>query len=361
MLSAVVACCFLALVEDCTGELVLVHAVFRHGERTPTGFYPFDPHRNVTFYPMGLGNLTNKGKLMMFKLGELLRSMYGELLGDVYQESKVYARSRFVTRTKESALLVLAGMWPPGDVQRWHPTLSWMPIAVEFKRAEEEDLLDPVCEQLQSELISYYKNVTIQEKYIKPYRSVFKYIQKHSGKVINDFRDAAWIYFILKMEEDNGLKLPKWTKEIYPEPLQKIVAFQYVYKNLENKYKIMNSGHLIKKILDDTMAKVKNILEPPDRRVFLYSGHETTIGNLLYNLNVFKLEVPTYGDTVLIEVHRRNVDHFVKVRYLRTPLNSTVEDLEVPGCGKICPVQRFYQIQVQRGVLPGPSFRRDCY
>lgn len=38
-----------------------IFQLFRHGDRTPdkVGMYPTDPHLNDTYYPYGLGALTN--------------------------------------------------------------------------------------------------------------------------------------------------------------------------------------------------------------------------------------------------------------------------------------------------------------
>lgn len=42
-------------------SLVMAHVLFRHGQRTPdvSTIYPKDPYRNETYYPYGLGALTN--------------------------------------------------------------------------------------------------------------------------------------------------------------------------------------------------------------------------------------------------------------------------------------------------------------
>jgi prostatic aicd phosphatase len=42
-------------------SLELVHVLFRHGDRTPDKrfVYPYDPHVNATYHPVGYGQLTN--------------------------------------------------------------------------------------------------------------------------------------------------------------------------------------------------------------------------------------------------------------------------------------------------------------
>lgn len=41
------------------GTLRLIHVIFRHGHRTPNYFYPNDPYNEKTFFPFGVGGLTN--------------------------------------------------------------------------------------------------------------------------------------------------------------------------------------------------------------------------------------------------------------------------------------------------------------
>ncbi|GLV36907.1 uncharacterized protein CBL_02258 [Carabus blaptoides fortunei] len=52
-------------------ELRLLHVILRHGQRTPADTYPNDPYITQTFEPFGWGQLTNKGKLDMFEMGNL--------------------------------------------------------------------------------------------------------------------------------------------------------------------------------------------------------------------------------------------------------------------------------------------------
>lgn len=339
-------------------EIVLVTLVFRHGERTVAVFYPNDPHKNETFYPTGLGGLTNKGKLMMFKLGEHLRNVYGTLLGDEYQEEKIYVKSTNVTRTKMSALLVLAGMWPPSNLQEWHPTLNWQPIPIDVKSREDESVLNPVCKPLLQELRLYHKKPNISDNYIKPYKKLFEYVQHHAGCKIDDFIDINRVYISLKCEEDCGLKLPKWTERIYPNELYEAASFVYKYTNLEKKFKIFNSGYLMKKIIDDMVLKATDKLIPKGRRLFMYSGHDSSVAHLLCNLKL-KCTIPDYGSTVIFELHKKNNDYFVKIKYLKTPLNPIIEDFTISDCEKLCPLHRFIKLQIDNDYLPVSS-EKEC-
>lgn len=75
-----------------------------------------------------------------YKLGKWLRARYNHLLGDVYTEDIMEVRATGVTRTRISALLVLAGLWPPKGDQVWNDELPWLPIPVDYKPMEDDDV-----------------------------------------------------------------------------------------------------------------------------------------------------------------------------------------------------------------------------
>lgn len=109
------------------------------------------------------------------------------------------------------------------------------------------------------------------------------------------------------------MTLPEWTNEIYPEPLYSLASSVYGYHNLDPDVKRINAGYLLAKILKDTVSKIQNILQPADRKMFLYSGHETTLGFMMEALQVFKPHIPPYGSALMFEVHRKNDEYFIKV------------------------------------------------
>lgn len=79
--------------------------------------------------------------MQAYNLGKYLRRIYGDFLGDIYTEELVEMRSTYLSRTRMSAQLVSAGMWPPAEEQKWHPTFPWQPIPVYYKEKDEEDVI----------------------------------------------------------------------------------------------------------------------------------------------------------------------------------------------------------------------------
>lgn len=62
----------------------------------------------------------------------MLRQKYIDFLGDVYLYEDVAARSSDLPRTKMSLQLVLAGLYPPAEIQRWSTDINWQPIPTKY-------------------------------------------------------------------------------------------------------------------------------------------------------------------------------------------------------------------------------------
>lgn len=97
--------------------LSMVQVIHRHGDRNPGQLYPKDQYRDLKFWPEGLGQLTNKGKLRMYNAGKSLHLNY--LTFNIKSPRDVYVRSSSVERCLESAAYLLAGAFPPKDEYVW--------------------------------------------------------------------------------------------------------------------------------------------------------------------------------------------------------------------------------------------------
>lgn len=63
------------------------------------------------------------------------------------------------------------------------------------------------------------------------------------------------------------------------------------------------------------VAKANSTLKPDDRKMFLFSGHENNVINMLAAMNLFEPHVPKYSSAVIIELHYLEDEdkHVVKV------------------------------------------------
>ena len=96
-----------------TSTLKLLQILHRHGERTPLVFIDDDPFGDQKYWPMGLGQLTLKGKYRMYKLGEFFRKNYSGFFKTI-DRRQVYSRSSIEHRCIESGSVFLSGAFPPG-------------------------------------------------------------------------------------------------------------------------------------------------------------------------------------------------------------------------------------------------------
>ncbi|XP_017773883.1 PREDICTED: venom acid phosphatase Acph-1-like [Nicrophorus vespilloides] len=341
-------------------ELVQVHTIFRHGERTTYKFYPNDPNINDTFYPVGMGGLTNNGKMGEYKLGQFLRKMYNDFLGEHYVDGILEARSTFTARTLMSAQLVLAGLFPPEKTQLWNKDLPWQPIPVFSRLKSEEDLMHPDNCELKKMIMQNLPNrPEIQNVFIKPHKKLFEFIERNSGMPIRNLEDLIEFYFIVNTEDDLKLPMPEWVGQVYPEPLYSTAALQYSYANANLDLKRINAGYLLKKILDDSKEKIANESSNKNVKMYLYSGHESTIGFMLYSLKVLKTHIPPYGSAIIFELRKDSADnYYIQMRYRNKTDATVAQDLVIPGCASLCPIDQF--IDLQKALLPVVSIAEAC-
>lgn len=75
---------------------------------------------------------------MEYQLGKVIRNRYENFLGNNYRTEILKMRSTDVDRTKQSALLVLAGLFPPNLKQKWDEHLNWLPIPYDYEKHERD-------------------------------------------------------------------------------------------------------------------------------------------------------------------------------------------------------------------------------
>lgn len=310
--------------------------------------------------------MTNEGKMGEYRLGQYLRRYYSKFLDDQYTEDVLEIRSTDVLRTKMSAQLVLAGLYPPTKEQLWNPEIPWQPIPVFFKKAEDEDVLNPsVCAYRTDALRNLPLNEEVQGLFIKPYYKLFKFIETHSGMEINNLHDLLEFYFIIDTESEMNLTLPEWTQEIYPEPLYSAASQVYNYLNHDPNVKRINIGYLIKKIITDCQMKIISLSTDKypimaKRKMYLYSGHESTLGYFLQSMDLLKTaHIPSYGATIMVELRKDDNDnYYIKILYRNKPTESDPKVLSIPGCGTLCRLDLF--INLQEAILPAVNIQDAC-
>ncbi|XP_032682321.1 venom acid phosphatase Acph-1-like [Odontomachus brunneus] len=333
-------------------ELQLLHVVFRHGDKVPHREYqnyPNDPYRNHSYYPMGNGDLTNQGKMREYKIGTMLRERYDQYFGPDYWPTKIYARSTEVPRTQLSLQLVLAGLFPPSERQTWNPHLPWIPAWTFFVPYEADNLLFPhYCHRYKEEYRRFLQ-LDSTRKMINKYKSVMDYLTDHSGKLIDTTGAVSHMYNLLKEEAAQNLTLPRWTENIFPNPMQEIIELDFKLRSYTKALKRLNGGMLLRKMVDDIQEHRVGKLSS-DKKAFLFGSHEVNVAALSYALGTNEPTIPAYGSTIILETHRdKKGSYYVRV-LLWTGVTEQLNIQTIPGCAELCPFEEF--LKIVKDVLP---------
>lgn len=338
------------------GELIFAHVLFRHGDRTPIDPYPNDPWKDPSHWTTGWGQLTNAGKHRHLELGRWLRNRYSALLSSTYTNNEVYVRSTDVDRTLMSAESNLAGLYPPVGSDVWDSTIQWQPIPVHTVPEEQDEVLaaKKSCPAFDYALKKYKQSDEFQA-YNKSLEEVYKHITTHSGRKADSLTTAQNIYSCLHIEELNNFTLPEWTKQVYPEPLSTISANSFATKTNTPLLARLKTGPLVKEILQRFKSKTQKKLKP-NRSLWVYSAHDTTVANLLNALRLFEIHNPPFAACVLIELRQpTSGEAYVSVFYKNT--SAEPEPMNIPNCGMRCPLSQTFK--VYEDILP-ENWEREC-
>ncbi|XP_014279965.1 prostatic acid phosphatase isoform X2 [Halyomorpha halys] len=321
-------------------ELVFSSIVYRHGERNPDSFYTNDPYKNLSFWPAGLGSLTDKGKFQQFKLGKWLRKRYDTLIPEGrYSHDLLYVQSTDVDRTIMSALANLAGMFYPTQQEKWS-NINWQPIPVHTVPKElDKELLIMLtkCQKIKEEE-DLLKNDPMIKEYNEEHTELFEYLGTHTGEQIRDTSKTRSIYtnlYIESITQDN-FTIPEWARCIYPERMSRVSVFDLQMLTKSKTLKRLRGGPLLKEIITHMKQKRSGNLR---QNLWMYSGHDVTLTALMDAMGVFEPHIPPLAAAVMIELRKdKNQDYFVSVYYK----NSTEPYLlTIPGCTSSCQLDKF--------------------
>ncbi|XP_015589425.1 venom acid phosphatase Acph-1-like isoform X2 [Cephus cinctus] len=323
------------LIGVCNADLKLLQVTFRHGDRTTVAesqvYYPNDPYINKTYWPEGYGGLINQGKDRAYRLGLFLKKNYGAWLGSVYADSLFYFRSSDISRTKMTAELVAAALFPPIDIQRWNQKLNWQPIPI-WNVPLIQDILflgQFLCEKV----AILRKEIETSDPYLlkrqKELAGFFEYVSEHVGINVTQ-QTSYYIYMHLYSQYTMGYRMPEWTKDIFPfGQFEDVAGYDYVIQSYTKEMQKYNGGVWIR----EWLRNVDNYINgTATYRALFYSGHEINIAGILNSLNVFIPHVPEFASSVILELHKYGEEYFV--RALHKNLDTAVE-LKIPGCNGI--------------------------
>lgn len=334
----------LGLVQSQDGDLQTVVVLFRHGDRAPVDMYPTDPYKDRSNWPVGFGQLTPRGKMMQFRLGQFLRKRYENFLSDTYDENDIYVRSSDVDRTLMSAMSNLAGLYPPKGDQVWNPSLPWQPIPVHTMPLDQDNIIanHAICPKYKKLFEALSDDPEIADIIAKN-DWIFKYLSKHTGQKVENLLDIDYLYDTLFIENLYNKTLPKWTHKVFPDQMKPMKDLSFKLNTWTPAMKRLRGGPIVQSILDHFQGFIH---EEHSRKVLMYSGHDTTLSSLLNTLDMFYPPIgPPYASLIIVELFKKKNESNFYVNF--SYRNDTTVDpypLQLFNCNLDCPLKQFQRL-----------------
>ncbi|CAI5443591.1 unnamed protein product [Caenorhabditis angaria] len=318
--------CLVCSQVSCVKKLLLIQAIYRHGERTPTSIMPND-YFTEEKWPGGFEQLTLKGQRQHVALGKLVREKYKDFLPEIPDHRQIYVRSTDTARTIKSAMANNLGMYPKNESNPLWPDEHLIPV---FNTPRpEDDLLfaDNPCE-LHDKVWRLAKTIPKVRKILdKP--EIFANLTEFMGKNVTDAN--FWeVWSAIKCEKEAfpdefEARTPWYNEDLWQKILKinrGIQDFQ-VGKGLDGiilenydigrTLKSLRIGTLLNDLNDRMIAKVtcnmsndtqkSATCQKLDPLKFLaYSTHDTTIYALYAALHLDELRFPEYAAALYIEL-----------------------------------------------------------
>ncbi|XP_013806188.2 prostatic acid phosphatase [Apteryx mantelli] len=331
-------------------ELKFVVVIFRHGDRTPVVNFPTDLHKESE-WPQGFGQLTKTGMQQLYELGQYIRQRYSNFLNSTYHRQEFYIQSTDYDRTIMSAQSCLSGLFPPTSSQTWNPELPWQPIPVHIVPKSSDRRLHfplhdcPRFDELQNET----QTSSEFQNRIQPYMDFLQTMAVNTGlelnnlKILDNFK--LWnTYDTLYCEGIHNYTRPVWATKDVMDKMEKLAELSLL--SLFGLYKTEEKSRLQGGVLVNTILKsIKQAANSSrERKMEVYSAHDTTVGALQIALNIFNGKLPPYAACQFFELYQESSGRYSIEMHYRNDTSKDPYLLSLPGCTSSCPLEKFTEL-----------------
>ncbi|KAF4527486.1 hypothetical protein B566_EDAN014540 [Ephemera danica] len=285
-----------------SGKLIFVQAVFRHGDRTPGHGYPNDPYKDGTAYAEGWSALTKEGKQRLLSMGRFLRKRYSDFIPDIYFAKDIYTLSSDADRCIMSGQSLLAGLYPPSEIQIIEPELGWQPVPVHTVPRDLDNVVaaKSSCKLYEAELAKTYSSDEVQALNAQ-YLPLLTKVSSHAGLNVTTVAEAEGLYNTLELQKAYNLTLPAWADENVMAELKKLATISLKLFTHTPYMTRIRGGPLLGKLHTRMLQHENGEMDP---KLFLVSGHDLTLINLLRALDMTERQwKPDFAAMLLIEQH----------------------------------------------------------
>ncbi|XP_061579359.1 lysophosphatidic acid phosphatase type 6 [Cololabis saira] len=352
-------------------ELKLVQVLFRHGARTPLKTIPdvieaqwvpalleAPPHTHINYVVTDLqggprppapveesyrkntlpggtfpGQLTALGMEQLYELGKRFRRRYIEessFLSSTFNPDEVYVRSTNIVRTIESARCLVAGLFQQKQKEI---------VPILTTQAESEILYPNYhgCKLLKT----LGSHRWTESATLPDIAADLQSVQSALGIAAHKQVDFILIRDDMVARETHGLPSPpalhSWRSKVEQRAVDMMC---HIYAPSKRENLQLCVGPFLHILLDNIDEKLQGCSSDPNRKLFLYSAHDTTLIPCLMAMGIYDMKWPPYAADITVELYeeRQTKEAFVKVSYVG-------EDQLIPGCsGVYCPLQEFKRV-----------------
>lgn len=169
----------------------------------------------------------------------------------------------------------------------------------------------PRYAEARAEVLQFPEVISEQE----PYAEMLRELTNLTGMSVRTAEDVNSLYITLLAEKEFGYRLPEWTKDYFPKRMQFLAEQSYVYNAYTPEMQKIKGGPFLRKMYDEILAKQAGTLQPKDRGMFIYNGHDWTVGNILSALGVWKRQMPRFAVMAIFETHKNKEtgEYYVEV------------------------------------------------
>uniref|UniRef100_A0A914C287 acid phosphatase n=1 Tax=Acrobeloides nanus TaxID=290746 RepID=A0A914C287_9BILA len=349
-------------------ELVLVQAVWRHGDRSPIRSWPTDPYQ-ASYWPDGFGQLTIRGIEQHNNLGKKLRERYITNLSFVsptYKTEEIYVLCTNFNRTIQSMLSNMVGFYNVGQLNKpglvGIPNKIGNPMGFAPPSCARENVLLNLVEQTPQ-----YKNLMNNQSYQNMMAKIKKLTDWDlTFQNVVTIEDTLYIeHFVYNLPLVNQDLLALWreinsTADLVLDwdngwglsPVQGINFSTEISKVKDG------GGILLWAFIEQMQAKLYCKNNPSNAscnslnslKYFVYSAHDSTLEALFAALGFKRSDynedgIPQYSSAITFELWiDTNQSPYLKVMWW--PLDQPAKDVtqSISGCytsNGTCPLDTF--------------------
>jgi hypothetical protein len=264
----------------------------------------FDQLKSTSEERVITGQLTSIGEKQLFQLGRLLRSELIDenhgLLPATYDPKYVFCRSTYMDRTISSARSFLAGLFTSDNKIQANG-----PFEIEVHHFPDEDMfpnpnLYPILNKCHS-APSLYTSLNDDHE-----------LKKARQTLLNHIGATEYQYGIIELHDDiisrlaHNFTVPKDILELSKD-FDVMSGREYVYRATNigfDSFIRASCGSFLNLIRENFNSLLKNHLDNPNKsyqKLFIYSGHDTTLIPLAMAFEIFDMRWPKYATYIFLK------------------------------------------------------------